>query len=165
MACGSCGFSNEPGIKFCGGCGAPLGAAPAAATAKFASPDAYTPKHLAEQILTSRAALEGERKQVTVLFADLKGSMELLADRDPEEARKLLDPVLERMMEAVHRHEGTVNQVLGDGIMALFGARAVTASGRAIPERPHGPCPAYGKNLAAGFGGSHTAGTPRPGVV
>jgi class 3 adenylate cyclase/tetratricopeptide (TPR) repeat protein len=66
--------------------------------------------------------LEGERKQVTVLFADLKGSMELLADRDPEEARKLLDPVLERMMEAVHHYEGTVNQVMGDGIMALFGA-------------------------------------------
>ncbi|MFQ5961060.1 MAG: adenylate/guanylate cyclase domain-containing protein, partial [Candidatus Methylomirabilales bacterium] len=79
-------------------------------------------KHLAEKILTSKSALEGERKQVTVLFADLKGSMELLADRDPEEARKLLDPVLERMMEAVHRYEGTVNQVMGDGIMALFGA-------------------------------------------
>ena len=71
---------------------------------------------------TSRSALEGERKQVTVLFADLKGSMELLADRDPEEARQLLDPVLERMMAAVHRYEGTVNQVMGDGIMALFGA-------------------------------------------
>jgi class 3 adenylate cyclase/tetratricopeptide (TPR) repeat protein len=86
------------------------------------SPESYTPKHLAEKILTSRAALEGERKQVTVLFADLKGSMELLADRDPEEARQILDPVLERMMEAVHRYEGTVNQVMGDGIMALFGA-------------------------------------------
>src|SRR5205807_10048220 len=69
-----------------------------------------------------KSALEGERKQVTVLFADLKGSMELLADRDPEEARQLLDPVLERMMAAVHRYEGTVSQVLGDGIMALFGA-------------------------------------------
>src|SRR5213078_4031723 len=86
------------------------------------SPEAYTPKHLAERILTSRGALEGERKQVTVLFADLKGSMELLADRDPEDARRILDPVLERMMEAVHRYEGTVNQVMGDGIMALFGA-------------------------------------------
>src|SRR5262249_21634348 len=86
------------------------------------SPETYTPKHLAEKILTSKAALEGERKHVTVLFADLKGSMELLADRDPEEARKILDPVLERMMEAVHRYEGTVNQVMGDGIMALFGA-------------------------------------------
>jgi hypothetical protein len=85
-------------------------------------PLAYTPPYLAEKILTSRSALEGERKQVTVLFADLKGSMELLADRDPEEARHLLDPVLERMMAAVHRYEGTVNQVMGDGIMALFGA-------------------------------------------
>src|SRR5437899_8201139 len=70
----------------------------------------------------SRSALEGERKQVTVLFADLKGSMELLADRDPEEARQILDTVLERMIDAVHRYEGTVNQVMGDGIMALFGA-------------------------------------------
>jgi class 3 adenylate cyclase/tetratricopeptide (TPR) repeat protein len=86
------------------------------------APLTYTPPYLAEKILTSRSALEGERKQVTVLFADLKGSMELLADRDPEEARQLLDPVLERMMEAVHRYEGTVNQVMGDGIMALFGA-------------------------------------------
>jgi class 3 adenylate cyclase/tetratricopeptide (TPR) repeat protein len=86
------------------------------------APLTYTPPHLAEQILTSRAALEGERKQVTVLFADLKGSMELLAERDPEEARHLLDPVLDRMMAAVHQYEGTVNQVLGDGIMALFGA-------------------------------------------
>src|SRR5438132_11795588 len=85
-------------------------------------PPVYTPQHLAEKILTSRSALEGERKQVTVLFADLKDSMELLADRDPEEARQLLDPVLERMMAAVHRYEGTVNQVMGDGIMALFGA-------------------------------------------
>jgi class 3 adenylate cyclase len=85
-------------------------------------PSASTPSHLAEKILVSRSALEGERKQVTVLFADLKGSMELLADRDPEEARQLLDPVLERMIEAVHRYEGTVNQVMGDGIMALFGA-------------------------------------------
>jgi hypothetical protein len=86
------------------------------------APLTYTPPHLAEKILTSRSALEGERKQVTVLFADLKGSMELLVDRDPEEARQLLDPVLEHMMAAVHRYEGTVNQVMGDGIMALFGA-------------------------------------------
>ena len=77
------------------------------------TPLAYTPPYLAEKILTSRSALEGERKQVTVLFADLKGSMELLAGRDPEEARQLLDPVLERMMDAVHRYEGTVNQVHG----------------------------------------------------
>jgi class 3 adenylate cyclase/predicted ATPase len=93
-----------------------------AVATRFSSPGAYTPKHLAEKILTSKSALEGERKQVTVLFADMKGSMELLADQDPEDARKLLDPILEHMMEAVHRYEGTVNQMMGDGIMALFGA-------------------------------------------
>jgi class 3 adenylate cyclase/tetratricopeptide (TPR) repeat protein len=121
VACAQCGTQLPVGAKFCLECGTPTdshGTEPA----RFASPQSYTPKHLAEKILTSKAALEGERKQVTVLFADLKGSMELLADRDPEEARKLLDPVLERMMEAVHRYEGTVNQVMGDGIMALFGA-------------------------------------------
>jgi class 3 adenylate cyclase/tetratricopeptide (TPR) repeat protein len=120
--CASCGFLNEGSEKFCGGCGRSLAPSPTLAEPKFGSPQAYTPRHIAEKILTSKAALEGERKQITVLFADLKGSMELLADRDPEEARKLLDPVLERMMEAVHRYEGTVNQVMGDGIMALFGA-------------------------------------------
>jgi class 3 adenylate cyclase len=102
------------------------GTAPAAPTAPVAPPRqvplAYTPSYLAEKILTSKSALEGERKHVTVLFADLKGSMELLADRDPEEARQLLDPVLERLMAAVHHYEGTVNQIMGDGIMALFGA-------------------------------------------
>ena len=90
LACPSCGFSNEAGEKFCGGCGQPL-ASPQQVATKFSSPEVYTPKHLAEKILTSKSALEGERKQVTVLFADMKGSMELLADRDPEEARKLFD--------------------------------------------------------------------------
>ena len=118
LACPSCGQPVGIGKKFCRSCGA-VQTAPAT---DAASPESYTPKHLVEKILSSRGALEGERKLVTVLFADLKGSMELLADRDPEEARKLLDPVLERMMEAVHRYEGTVNQVMGDGIMALFGA-------------------------------------------
>jgi len=86
------------------------------------APLTYTPPYLAEKILTSRPALEGERKQVTVLFADIKDSTELIKDLDPEAAQQLLDPALHRMMEAVHRFEGTVNQVLGDGIMALFGA-------------------------------------------
>ncbi|PYO34178.1 MAG: hypothetical protein DMD86_09060 [Candidatus Rokuibacteriota bacterium] len=119
--CVNCGTELPVAAKFCPECALPV-AAPGTTQSRFAAPDSYTPKHLAEKILTSKAALEGERKQVTVLFADLKGSMELLADRDPEEARKLLDPVLEHMMEAVHRYEGTVNQVMGDGIMALFGA-------------------------------------------
>ena len=143
MRCSGCANDNAPGVKFCGGCGARLdvrcpacqsmnptgnrfcngcGAALAAGAPGFEAPDAYTPGHLARRILSSRESLAGERKQVTVLFADLKGSLELLADRDPEDARALLDAVLEKMMEAVHRYEGTVNQVMGDGIMALFGA-------------------------------------------
>ena len=117
MTCPACQQANPDGARFCNGCGTRLTAASAAP-----APQAYTPPHLADKILTSRAAMVGERKQVTVLFADLKGSMELLADRDPEEARRLLDAVLERMFEAVHRYEGYVNQVMGDGIMALFGA-------------------------------------------
>src|SRR5689334_12911252 len=119
-ACPDCGTAHRPGQSFCWACGVRLLALTSATAA--GAPRSHIPRHLAERILTSKAALEGERKQVTVLFADLKGSMELLADRDPEEARKILDPVLEMMMEAVHRYEGTVNQVMGDGIMALFGA-------------------------------------------
>ena len=92
FACHSCGFSNEPGENFCGGCGARLGTPAVPAAARFSSPEAYTPQYLAEKILTSKAVLEGEPKRVTVLFADLKGSMELLADRDPEKARKLSIP-------------------------------------------------------------------------
>ena len=88
----------------------------------FGAPYLRTPGSLTKRILTSEAALEGERKQVTVLFSDMKGSTEQIADRDPEDARRLLDPILERMMEAVDRYEGTVNQVMGDGIQALFGA-------------------------------------------
>ena len=119
--CSNCGGRLAPTVKFCPECGhAVIGVE--SFTPRLASPQAYTPKHLAEKILTSRSAIEGERKLVTVLFADLRASLELLAERDPEDARKLLDPVLERMMEAVHRYEGTVNQVMGDGIMALFGA-------------------------------------------
>src|SRR5215472_3794075 len=98
--CGNCGRQLSATAKFCPECAHPASlAAPAPTAQRFISPESYTPKHLAEKILTSKSALEGERKQVTVLFADLKGSMELLADRDPEEARKVLDPVLERMME------------------------------------------------------------------
>jgi len=121
LSCSSCDAELPEGARFCLQCGQAV-AAGTAAPARSPAPETYTPKHLAEKILTSKSALEGERKQVTVLFADLKGSMELLADRDPEDARKILDPVLEHMMEAVHRYEGTVNQVMGDGIMALFGA-------------------------------------------
>jgi class 3 adenylate cyclase len=94
----------------------------ATASAQDRAPLAYTPSHLTDKILAARPALEGERKQVTVLFADLKDSTELIRGLDPEAAQQLLDPAIHLMMDAVHRFEGTVNQVLGDGIMALFGA-------------------------------------------
>jgi class 3 adenylate cyclase len=129
-----------PTAKFCPECGQPIAASQtvaareasmsselavksyATAPARIGAPVTYTPRHLAEKILTSRSAIEGERKNVTALFADLKGSMELLADRDPEEARGILDPVLELMMDAIHYYEGTVSLVMGDGIVAIFGA-------------------------------------------
>ena len=120
LRCANCGTQLPTAAKFCFECATPVSAP--GSPPRFVSPEAYTPKHLAERIINSKAALEGERKLVTGLFADLKGSMELLVERDPEDARKLLDSVLERMMDAVHRYEGTVNQVMGDGIMALFGA-------------------------------------------
>jgi predicted ATPase/class 3 adenylate cyclase len=124
MACPNCGEGNRRTATFCRNCGqtinqsAPL---PPAVTSAPA-PITYVPKHLSEKIFASRQALEGERKHVTVLFADIRGSTALIDGRDPEEAQKIIDPVLHLMMKAVHRYEGTVNQVLGDGIMALFGA-------------------------------------------
>jgi class 3 adenylate cyclase/tetratricopeptide (TPR) repeat protein len=117
--CPRCAQATPEGARFCPACGGRL-AAPD--TGRFASPGAYTPPHLAQRILDARAALEGERKQVTVLFADIHGLIDVMADRDPEEIGPLVDRVRELMMEAVHRYEGTVNQVVGDGIMALFGA-------------------------------------------
>src|SRR6186713_568530 len=151
MGCSACGADNPPGAKFCNGCGGPLSAACAscghrnAPGSRFcnecghaltavtrssepvqervsAPPESYTPRHLADRILASRASLEGERKQVTVLFADVVGSTELIRDLDPEDARALLEPAVSAMLSAVHRFEGTVCRVMGDGIMALFGA-------------------------------------------
>ena len=115
MKCFRCQQENPPQAKFCLECAAPL-------QLRSPPPEAYTPPYLAEKIRAGRGALEGERRRVTVMFADLESSMALLAGRDPEDARVLIDGVLERMMEAVHRYEGTVNQIMGDGIMALFGA-------------------------------------------
>jgi hypothetical protein len=122
-SCSQCGGDTLTRAQFCGECGTPLTTqTPAPPAAPPPSPLRYTPSYLAKKILYSRSALEAEREQVTVLFADLKGSMELLADRDLQEARQLLDLLLEHMMAAVHRFEGTVNQVLGDSIVTLFGA-------------------------------------------
>jgi class 3 adenylate cyclase len=126
--CAACRRENPPDHAFCGGCGArlagtaPGAAAPAPPRRAGAAPATYTPKHLAEKILGARAALEGERKRVTVLFADVKGSMELAEQLDPEEWHRILDRFFAILTEGVHRFEGTVNQYTGDGIMALFGA-------------------------------------------
>ena len=123
--CPRCGEPNRQGAKFCRRCGQAIGETPVRSSplnVGTTAPDTYVPKHLAEKILASRHKLEGERKQVTVLFADIRGSTTLVEGLDPEEAQKLIDPVLQIMMDAVHKYEGTVNQVAGDGIMALFGA-------------------------------------------
>src|SRR5438067_9848500 len=121
--CPACGERNRPAAKFCRRCGQSLAEGRSGvASSPFTTPDSYTPRHLAERILTSRAALEGERKQVTILFADLKGSTELIQGLDAEQAHLLLDGAVKVMMAAVHSYEGTVNQIMGDGIMALFGA-------------------------------------------
>jgi class 3 adenylate cyclase len=112
--CPACQTPNPPGNRFCHKCGASLEAA--------VSPRAYTPKHLAEKILTSASALQGERKQVTVLFVDVSGFTSLSERLDPEEVHGLMSRAFELMLAEVHRNEGTVNQFLGDGIMALFGA-------------------------------------------
>ena len=125
MVCPNCGEANRRTAKFCRSCGQAINqVAPALSSAVAAAPApiTYVPKHLSEKIFASRQALEGERKHVTVLFADIRGSTALIEGRDPEEAQKIIDPVVHLMMKAVHRYEGTVNQVLGDGIMAIFGA-------------------------------------------
>ncbi len=125
-ACASCGAELRATAKFCDECGARASAAPSQtpppASAPERTPRSYTPKHLAEKILASKSALEGERKQVTVLFADVKGSMELAEQLDPEEWHRILDRFFGILTDGVHRFEGTVNQYTGDGIMALFGA-------------------------------------------
>jgi class 3 adenylate cyclase/tetratricopeptide (TPR) repeat protein len=121
--CADCGNQLSPTAKFCSQCGHPTGrSAPTFLSSRSMALKPPTPRHLAERILTARAEVEGERKQVSVLFADITGSLELIYGRDPESAQAILNPVLEQMIEAVHYYEGTVNRLLGDGIMAIFGA-------------------------------------------
>jgi class 3 adenylate cyclase/tetratricopeptide (TPR) repeat protein len=145
--CPACHAANPSDNKFCGECGKSLSAASIApatpadagvtapripegpatrtdrpAAERFASPETYTPKHLAEKILISRGAIEGERKRVTVMFVDVCGFTTISEKIDPEDVHGIMDRAFEIMLEAVHHHEGTINQFLGDGIMALFGA-------------------------------------------
>src|SRR5438309_5919786 len=131
--CPACQTPNPPTNKFCSECGQRLAdaapasasavaAAPVATSARFASPENYTPKHLAEKILTSKGAIEGERKIVTVMFSDVSGFTAMSEKLDPEDVHGIMDRAFEVILDAVHRYEGTVNQFLGDGVMALFGA-------------------------------------------
>src|SRR5262245_35435748 len=123
LVCPHCAQPNAPGGRFCHACGHLLetGTGPGPA-APSAAPASYTPRHLAERVLSYRSALEGERKQVTVLFVDVVESSRLAEQLDPEIMHRLMDRTLRLMAETVHRFEGTVNQFLGDGLMALFGA-------------------------------------------
>jgi class 3 adenylate cyclase len=118
LACAGCGAELRPQARFCDGCGAPV----AKAAAEPRAVRDYTPRHLVDKVLATRSSLEGERKQVTVLFADVKGSLELSRAVDPEVWHGVLDRFFGVLSDCVHRFEGTVNQYTGDGIMALFGA-------------------------------------------
>src|SRR3989454_3076575 len=147
VQCPRCRHANPAGVKFCGECGAPLtGAAPphpavalpasvpaapqtpaasqvlTTLESKYATPQTYTPKHLAEKILTTKSAIEGERKGVTVMFADVSGFTAMSERLDPEDVHAIMDRAFEVILNEVHRYEGTINQFLGDGVMALFGA-------------------------------------------
>jgi len=133
LACPRCGAPVLVGKKFCGDCGMALFSSPLASSqlSSVRPPASYTPPHLVSRILSGKSALEGERKIITILFADIKGSMDILEGLDPEDSKRLLDPCIQHMMDAVHRAEGTVSRVLGDGIMALFGAPL------ALEDHPH----------------------------
>src|SRR5207249_4962181 len=152
--CPQCHAQAPPGFRFCGQCGASLPAAPPHAApaptprAPVAAPSiaTYTPKHLADKILKSRAAVEGERRQVTVLFADVAGFTTLAERLDPEDVHRIIDRCFELITAEVHRFEGTINQYTGDGVMALFGG-ADRARGRAATRRARGA--------------RHPAGAPR----
>src|SRR5215471_5778598 len=124
MRCASCGFESPKGFQFCGECGTRLApSAPASARAwRDRAPQSYTPRYLVERALGSRSALEGERKHLTVLFADVKGSLALAEQLDAEVWHGVVDRFFRILTDAVHQFEGTVNQYTGDGIMALFGA-------------------------------------------
>ena len=158
--CPSCGHEVRPTAKFCGECGTSFtGQAVVSQTPhsgpRTPDPRVWTPPHLAERILAEQAAMEargatdGERKTITALFVDIKGSTALIEDLDPEEARSIIDPALQLMMDAVHRYDGYVAQALGDGIFALFGAPIAHED---HPQRALLCGPAHARGNAAVFG-------------
>lgn len=120
MICPNCNSANPPGFKFCGACGHNLHGP--SVQMDYAQPHSYTPKHLADKILTTRSAIEGKRKLVTVLFADVADFTAMSEKLDPEEVHHIMDGCFKILIDRIHRYEGTINQFTGDGIMALFGA-------------------------------------------
>jgi hypothetical protein len=139
LTCSACHHVNPAGSRFCNACGNNLltPISPVVQPERQGIPEpeplSYTPQHLADKILTSRSALEGERKQVTVLFADIKDSTELIRDLDPEEAQKLLDPAIHIMMDAVHRFEGTVIRCLEMALCPSLERRSPMKTMRHVP--------------------------------
>jgi len=121
-ACPECGVEILPGDKFCGKCGRNLKEPKEAPSVDYSEPQSYTPKHLADKILTTRSSIEGERKLVTVLFADVADYTSMSEKLDPEEVHQIMDGCFKILMDEIHRFEGTINQFTGDGVMALFGA-------------------------------------------
>jgi class 3 adenylate cyclase/tetratricopeptide (TPR) repeat protein len=154
--CPNCGESNPPQFKFCGECGLNLIEPPEALPVDYNQPQSYTPKHLADKILTTRSSIEGERKLVTVLFADVANYSAISEKLDPEEVHQIMDGCFKILMDEIHKFEGTINQFTGDGVMALFGAplahedhaqracHAALAIQRALE--------AYGESLVEKFG-------------
>src|SRR5690242_20252852 len=124
--CSHCGFTIRPSANFCGGCGRPRALSSAINQHALTFLQSKLPPQLVERILKSGGQMSGERKHVTVLFADVRGSTALIDRLDPEEALEILGPVLQTLMDAIHQHDGFVNQARGDGIMALFGAPIAT---------------------------------------
>ena len=122
LPCPSCGKVNPPGSRFCNGCGNNLQEPEKTPAVDYAEPQSYTPKFLADKILTTRSSMEGERKLVTVLFADVANYTTMSEKLDPEEVHQIMDGCFKILMDVIHGHEGTINQFTGDGVMALFGA-------------------------------------------
>jgi class 3 adenylate cyclase/tetratricopeptide (TPR) repeat protein len=122
VKCPQCGSENLPGEDFCGECGHDLRKPQEAPPIDYTQPHSYTPKHLADKILTTRTSIEGERKLVTVMFADVANYTSVSEKLDPEEVHQMMDGAFKILMDEIHKYEGTINQFTGDGVMALFGA-------------------------------------------
>lgn len=122
LTCPECGANNPAENKFCNKCGHTLAKLKETSSVDYSEPQSYTPKHLADKILTTRSSIEGERKLVTVFFADVANYTSVSEKLDPEEVHQIMDGVFKILMDEIHKYEGTINQFTGDGVMALFGA-------------------------------------------